>query len=811
MPQSTFIGTPASFNVQGIGLSTYSFGGYADSKVISLIHEAAGNGANYVELSNIVLADLQTGAISDVIEKGVDQTAPLADVGRAIDAAQAQGLNVMLKPQIAVHDPAYAQYNSASWINMVDPNLTIADPGTFFANYKAHVLEWAQLAEQHHVALLSIGNEMVAATKPQYTPYWNDIIDAVRAVYHGQLTYAALAPLVTNAGGNEITQIGFWSKLDYAGFDVYPSLTQATAPTVQNLVAGWHDATVFGHQQDYAAFLNQMAAAAGKPVIFTETGLPSFHGAADRQATTDGDIGAGRYATDQGAQADWWQAFFKTWAANPPAWLKGLIVNNNDPGTLGAYYDQNYNINGKLAEAVVTSWFGGATVIAAGAHTLSGGQGDDQLYLFGPRATGAASQAASLSTTVSIKVAGSILGGAAPVIHAYVNGVDEGQLALKPVDSGFVSPAGVHFTADQTFTFEVSGLVPLSQLKIVMDSPATVGGQASTVVFHEILVDGLALTSASYQPAAGAAVAETLTAGGTISQWAGGAVSFDASPWNAALAVRTVGGVGDPIVVSGQGGLDTVHALGSAVQYTLTEAADGSVRLTETSGLGQNAVLNGISTVAFGDGTQVSLAGMSVGVGYRFGSAGADSFAAGAGPSYLRGGDGADSIAGGSAFDDINGNKGDDTLDGGAGGDDWLVGGQGNDLIIAHASDNILLGNLGADTLHGGSGHDVIRGGQGDDFITAGSGVQWISGDRGNDTIQGGSGPDTFHTFSGAGIDKVIGFSAAKGDHVQLDPGTHYTLSQIGADTIIDMGNGDQMILQNVQVSSLPNGWIFGA
>ena len=178
---------------------------------------------------------------------------------------------------------------------------------------------------------------------------------------------------------------------------------------------------------------------------------------------------------------------------------------------------------------------------------------------------------------------------------------------------------------------------------------------------------------------------------------------------------------------------------------------------------------------------------------------------------YLRGGDGDDSIVGGSGFDDINGNKGDDTIDGGVGGDDWLVGGQGNDLITSHAGNDLIYGNLGNDTLIAGSGNDILRGGQGDDSIVAGSGNDFISGDRGNDTIQAGSGADTFHTFAQAGIDKVIGFSEAKGDHVMLDPGTTYTLSQVGGDTVIDMGGGNQMVLVGVQLSTLQPGWIFGA
>ena len=193
------------------------------------------------------------------------------------------------------------------------------------------------------------------------------------------------------------------------------------------------------------------------------------------------------------------------------------------------------------------------------------------------------------------------------------------------------------------------------------------------------------------------------------------------------------------------------------------------------------------------------------------GLAGNDTITDPGGSNYLRGGDGADSILGGSGFDDINGNAGNDTISGGPGGNDWLVGGQGDDLITAHNGQNILYGNLGNDTLIAGSGGDLLRGGQGDDSIAGGAGNDWISGDRGNDTLSGGAGADTFHTSSGAGIDRVLDFHVTEGDRVQLDPGTVYTVSQAGADTLIDMGAGNQMILVGVQSSTLTPGWIVGA
>ena len=238
--------------------------------------------------------------------------------------------------------------------------------------------------------------------------------------------------------------------------------------------------------------------------------------------------------------------------------------------------------------------------------------------------------------------------------------------------------------------------------------------------------------------------------------------------------------------VGGQAG-NVVIAKGTDIENAVSGVGDDSIT--------GNALNN---SLAGGGGDDTIMGGQ-----------GDDTIADPYGTHYLRGEDGNDSILGGSGFDDINGNMGNDTVDGGSGGNDWLVGGQGDDLITAHAGQNILYGNLGDDTLNAGSGGDLMRGGQGNDSIAGGAGNDWISGDRGNDTLSGGPGADTFHTFSGAGIDRVLDFNPAEGDRVQVDAGTHYTVTQVGSDTVIDMGNGDEMILVGVQQSTLVGGWIF--
>lgn len=190
------------------------------------------------------------------------------------------------------------------------------------------------------------------------------------------------------------------------------------------------------------------------------------------------------------------------------------------------------------------------------------------------------------------------------------------------------------------------------------------------------------------------------------------------------------------------------------------------------------------------------------------GGAGNDTIIDAAGRNYLRGDDGDDYILGGSDFDDINGNLGNDTVGGGPG-DDWVVGGKDNDALYGEAGADIVYGNLGNDSCDGGTGDDIIRGGQGDDALFGGAGNDWISGDRGNDTLTGGTGADTFNTFGDAGTDRVLDFSRAEGDRVRLDPGSTYTVSQAGSDTVINVTGGAQLILVGVSQSGLTGDWIF--
>ena len=238
----------------------------------------------------------------------------------------------------------------------------------------------------------------------------------------------------------------------------------------------------------------------------------------------------------------------------------------------------------------------------------------------------------------------------------------------------------------------------------------------------------------------------------------------------------------------------------------LTTILSGADTLTGAAGADRLRGYDGADSIS-GGGGQDDLAGDG-GDDSIFGGGGDDSISDSAGSNYLRGEEGNDVIQGGANFDDINGNQGNDTAHGNDG-DDWVVGGKDSDLLFGDAGVDLVLGNLGDDTCDGGSGDDVIRGGQGNDVLFGGAGNDYVSGDRGDDTEAGGAGADLFHGFQECGVDRVLDFSADEGDRVMLDPGTTYTTSQQGDDTVVDMGGGNQIILLNVKLSTLPAGWIF--
>lgn len=163
------------------------------------------------------------------------------------------------------------------------------------------------------------------------------------------------------------------------------------------------------------------------------------------------------------------------------------------------------------------------------------------------------------------------------------------------------------------------------------------------------------------------------------------------------------------------------------------------------------------------------------------------------------------SVNGGSSNDSINGASGNDSIFGN-GGNDLLTGGAGSDTLQGNAGADTVQGNAGSDYVYGGQGNDFLYGGQGDDVLFGNLGSDFLSGDKGNDTLSGGPDADTFNYQTTMGADVVTDFSTSEGDVVRLPTGTSYSLSYTATDTLLSLGGGDVMTLQNTHLTG--SSWI---
>jgi hypothetical protein len=259
-----------------------------------------------------------------------------ASLVQAIQEAHALGMTVTIKPHL---DPQDGQ-----WRAFIDPS----DRATWFKNYDAYIMHYAQLAQANGAEQLVIGTELIDMTSDSHnstnTANWNALIAQVRGVYSGKIGYAAnWGPNGSNI--DEKNQIKFWNNLDFAGVDAYYPLNTPDN-SVASLQAAWSSA-----DSDVANF----AASVGKPMIFTEIGYKSI-----ANAHLQPGVWQNVTAPDDTEQANAYQAFFQHW--NNVPYLKGIYMWEWQPeSNAGGPSDTDYTPQNKPAEAIMSAGFAGTT------------------------------------------------------------------------------------------------------------------------------------------------------------------------------------------------------------------------------------------------------------------------------------------------------------------------------------------------------------------------------------------------------------------------------------------------------------------
>ncbi|AHM63375.1 hypothetical protein D770_25650 [Flammeovirgaceae bacterium 311] len=244
----------------------------------------------------------------------------------SIRLAQEQGLQVMLKPHLWLQDGSFTGDLSFD---------TLEQWQAWERSYTSYLLHHAHLADSMQVPLLCIGTELTRHNQ-QRPQYWQQLIDTIRSVYSGRLTYAA------NWDG--LAAFPHWHALDFIGVDAYFPLSELPKPTVAALAEAWQP-----HLQD----LGRLAGKYQKPILFTEWGYRSISGTSREPWQFDAEG-----APDAEAQAVAYQAIFeKVW---PEPWFAGGFVWKWYPRLPTRHHDIeiDFTPQGKPAQEVLKDNFG---------------------------------------------------------------------------------------------------------------------------------------------------------------------------------------------------------------------------------------------------------------------------------------------------------------------------------------------------------------------------------------------------------------------------------------------------------------------
>ncbi len=159
-----------------------------------------------------------------------------------------KNVKIMLKPQIWVWRGQYTGF-----IEMT----TEADWKTLEKTYAAYILAYAELATELKADIYCIGTELEKFVKNR-PEFWNDLIEKVKTIYKGRITYAA--------NWDEFKHTPFWKELDFIGVNAYFPVDTTKTPTVESCKLGWKP-----HKQ----IMKDISKKYKRPIVFTEFGYRS--------------------------------------------------------------------------------------------------------------------------------------------------------------------------------------------------------------------------------------------------------------------------------------------------------------------------------------------------------------------------------------------------------------------------------------------------------------------------------------------------------------------------------------------------------
>jgi len=326
------------FPVSGVNINMYGTNLLLrdTTDYIQSLNNLVSTGSNTVLVTTPYVQE--TGTSSSVFaDPNITETD--ANLATVFDALKARGFTVAYKFTLLPSD--------GSWSGEVRPT----DASAWFASYKAHLVRLAALSQAHGVTILYIANEMQSMASSSYAMQWNDVLDGVRAVYSGKLSWNAV--MNTNGTPNgEAFNIPVLSRLDHIGLSFYQPLTNKANPTVAEVVQSW-----YGNNQgnNLVAAVKALHNATDKPIVFSELSYRSVAGnninpSAWQATPTD--------VFSSQEQANCYDGFMQVWKNERQAWMLGVLwwqwrIESNPP----RWWSVDQSPQNLEAQTVMTRWF----------------------------------------------------------------------------------------------------------------------------------------------------------------------------------------------------------------------------------------------------------------------------------------------------------------------------------------------------------------------------------------------------------------------------------------------------------------------
>ena len=262
-----------------------------------------------------------------------DSTRRFTRYHKTKELADAYGFKIMLKPHIWLNNTP-----GGIWRSNIKMK-TEADWDLWFQQYEAFILPYAELAEELDIELFCVGTELHTPVieKPEK---WRALIQKVKQVYSGKLTYAA-------NWSDEVEHVDFWDELDFIGVQAYFPVASRRNPSLEHMEAGW---------EKHIDYLQNQSNAFNKPVLFTEIGYKSTSNAGIKPWEWNSLSNRFYRRISKRTQALAYQAFFNTVWQEP--WFAGAhIWEWQSRGTRDGN-DNSFTLEGKPALNIVAKGFG---------------------------------------------------------------------------------------------------------------------------------------------------------------------------------------------------------------------------------------------------------------------------------------------------------------------------------------------------------------------------------------------------------------------------------------------------------------------